>query len=749
MIREVKGSVDRLSMAFLPDEVGLVAELISHDGHLLGSAPVQENGSFHLLINEEHRAEHEPVLQIRPDVDEPITETLRVPIKAQPSNDGMLDLQKEPLVIPRYLRRIWGPLFEVCCVRGRVVACRTTGQDPLGQPVTTCCSVFGAKVEAYVHTITPWGIRRKVLATAYTDQNGFFRVCTVRIRIPKVIIPIDLPFDWHDLLPIPELFPVPKPHPPWPGPDPAPYEGILQAWAHEQRLTGQGPAIPEAMPRLAALEAMQMSRTVAPVEEINVKALKAEKAAFIRKPEAVPELAERIRPEIKLPLTLPPLVANPCSAGWHFRVTQSVDAITRVIYDDGFFPVPHSTWPFGHITLYANSATVCGEHGTHVGELGDKCFIFTSVGNIGVDKIDGWADTTSLFAGPGPAPFNVPLVKDAAFAGHLSLYGLFAAGPTHYKVEQTRLSGTLRAPGPAGPWVTYAEPFAYATQYINLDHADPHYGEVRTITVTSMPVTVGAEKLYVLPENLVETYRPGPAWQWLHSMQPVVLGVSTADLLPGGAGQCLFRVTPVTVTGAVVTHRCQIAELGPDLRLVIDNTPVHVGVTSLRDENGTSILTAVCPKAHLTNAADALSTSFQAFDDFGHLAGLAVSFRIGNASTETIIPTMVYNNGASPVQPADSYVANYTHLPAGPVTLSSVGSVSLTANFPAVNWAANYWAGGSGSLQAFRDHWLTLVPVLASDPCPFAISISAAKRTTDGFTTPGWVTDMRLFLIRV
>jgi len=181
---------------------------------------------------------------------------------------------------------------------------------------------------------------------------------------------------------------------------------------------------------------------------------------------------------------------------------------------------------------------------------------------------------------------------------------------------------------------------------------------------------------------------------------------------------------------------------------VVDNAPVRFGVTSLRDENGESILTAVCPKAHLNDATDALSAAFQVIDDHGHLAGLAASFRIGNAFTETIVPTMVYNNGASPTMPTASYVGAFTRLPAGSVSPMGTGDVSLSANIPAVNWAAKYWGGGSASLQAFRNHWLTLVPAIGTDPCPFAIAVSALKRTTNGITTPGWTTDMRLFVIR-
>lgn len=357
----------------------------------------------------------------------------------------------------------------------------------------------------------------------------------------------------------------------------------------------------------------------------------------------------------------------------HFRVTQLINGVEQVIYNENpAVQTRHNIADVLAVTLRTDDGLAASP--PLAGRPYDRLFVFTRVGNIGVDRIhddDGYADSDTDPTAPNSAQANAP------FGATLDLAGWFGefSGVYRYKVQYTDAAVL----DDATVWHDVDDPLA--NSYYDFDSGN-------WTTVPMGPIEDrGQINVYKLP--YIE--RPGQPWifpdriaQWDTSK----LANELYTLRIQG-----FAVGPDGTT--LVPSAALILPAGSRLKLRIDNTAPVVKIHKIEHAPAGSTTFTEIPVCKIVDfETGLLRLEIEASDAEGHLGSYRLAALFGHSQSVTPPPP-----GA-----ADSY--------AGHVDASRQwkNSGTVTVEYDAATYSA------------------AKMPT-----CAYQFRLNAAKRTTNGY----------------
>lgn len=338
-------------------------------------------------------------------------ETRKLWLSPRRFTDGVANLSRERLIIPKHLYRRWLWLCRTFTISGTVIK-RVDGCDE---------TVPGATVEAYDVDCWWFWWRRDLIDSAVTNPDGTFEMtfrwcCVFPFPIlkpfyprPPWILNPDLLKKFREVI-VPEIGPIP----PEALRDPSDFELFV-----EKRLgTEPGPVDPMPTPLLKSVRPpVPTMRRAAPTLPLPPPRMRVDLPS-LSKP--IRLLVDKLRPVLpRLPCW--PIWPRDCTPDIVFKVTQECDEEVRVIYDENPFQTRWNITSPLTVTLFAE------EEACSIGEceeppLGANCLKFTKVNCIDVDDIGVSAGPPDLrgYANPGD--------QDNPFTGVVRMRGLLGAG---------------------------------------------------------------------------------------------------------------------------------------------------------------------------------------------------------------------------------------------------------------------------------------------------------------------------------
>jgi hypothetical protein len=330
--------------------------------------------------------------------------------------DGVADLRKEKLIIPKLLYRRWLWLCRTFIINGKVVK-RVDGCDE---------AVPGATVEAF--DVDCWWCwwRRDLIGTTVTGPDGSFEM---KVR-------------WCCLLPFPFIKPpILKPRPPWiidpdllrrlteaikPHIGPIPPEALKTPAAFDQYVEKVMDELlqPDTSMATAGLRMIQSQHSAKPLAAPSLP-LPPPKPDIARLKQSslsksVKRLVDELRPLLP-PIPCWPFWPRDCTPDIVFKVTQECEGEVRVIYDENPFQTRWNIPSTLSVTLFADeeacSISTCEEP-----PIGESCLKFTKVNCVDVSNIGESSGPPDLrgYAYPGSG--------DSPFTGVVRMRGLHGAG---------------------------------------------------------------------------------------------------------------------------------------------------------------------------------------------------------------------------------------------------------------------------------------------------------------------------------
>lgn len=329
-----------------------------------------------------------------------------------------------------------------------------------------------------------------------------------------------------------------------------------------------------------------------------------------------------------------------------FKVTQNIDGINKVIYNEN--PAEHTRWNIPDDLAVTLEADECISVSLPTGGAPyDNLFLFTRVGVIPVsnmDLTDGYAFPDVDPAAPNSSDANAPFGSSLDICGW---FGVFT-GVEYYKIKYSRSGG-------GGP-VEIDEPLYNLRYDVTLN---------KFVSETMGPHSIGGvDNLYALPTPGLPWVYPDRLMRWDSTKVPD--GLYSLEIEGyAEAGGVATQVTPPTL---------QIDPTYGILKLQVDNTPpttYEIGTIT----HGTDEI-EVCDIVEFTSGV--ISIEFEVFDARGHLRSYALNAIYGHNEYVTPKPT-------SPNKAADNYS---NHISASKQWTGTAPGGSFTIEYPAADYDA-------------------------------------------------------------
>ncbi|MCP4146284.1 MAG: hypothetical protein GY757_00910 [bacterium] len=292
-----------------------------------------------------------------------------------------------------------------------------------------------------------------------------------------------------------------------------------------------------------------------------------------------------------------------------FKVTQMIDGAAKVIYNET--PAADTRWNIADILKVTLEAEDClASIPSPTGRAYDNMFVFTRIGNIGVNEIDitsGYAYPDINPAAPNSQSANSP------FGGSLHIGGWFGwyTDAVRYKIQYSTNGTTFH---------DINDPLS--NSYFELSPLPGNW-----ITQSMGPFSEGGEdNLYKLP------YVEQPARPWIFPDRLAVFDSGKlADKL------YTFRIQGfkwnVAHTAMIPATSLVFPPSYGTVKLNIDNSPPIYQLKEIL-LNGSAV--NVCEIAEFTTGT--LSVSFEAKDNNGHLRNFSLNALYGHNQAVTPIP---------------------------------------------------------------------------------------------------------------
>lgn len=357
----------------------------------------------------------------------------------------------------------------------------------------------------------------------------------------------------------------------------------------------------------------------------------------------------------------------------HFKITQRVDGTERILYNEN--PATQTRRNIGDVLSVTLKVAegVSSMPSPSTARPTDTLFVFTRVGNIGVDQIDtsgptasGYARSDTSPAAPNSADANAP------FGSTLDLAGWFGqlADVYRYKLQYSSDGVT---------WNDISDPLSNTYYEFALGG-----GTWRTVAMG--PFTQGGQSnVYTLP------YVEQPAVPWIF---PDLIARWDTSKVANGLYTLRIQGFKVDPTGTLLVPSTSLI-IDPafgQLKLRVDNSPPEVALGNITyfPTSGPPRVVQVCDLISFTSGR--LEVRFTARDTQGHLRGYGIT-------------TLYGHNQATPVPPGgqDTYSAHIN--------------------------ASRQWTGGMFS--ATYDSAAFTAAVMP--PCAYEFRLNVSKRTTNGY----------------
>jgi hypothetical protein len=305
-----------------------------------------------------------------------------------------------------------------------------------------------------------------------------------------------------------------------------------------------------------------------------------------------------------------------------FRVSQNISGVTHYIYNES--PAFHTRWSIGDVlfvNLKVEEYCITGPPSSE--RPATDHFIFTRVGNIGVDSISqttGYAYPDIDPGLPNVTQSNLPFGRTLWIAGW---FGSRLPPFTHYKIQY---SPGLHSAVDAGPWNDIHD--ALSNSYF--EWATPSAPISHWVTKNMGPSThAGVSNLYVPPDHM--DVKP-----WV--FPDLLIRWDTTKVTDG---LYTLRVLGFSVSAGAASP----VPLNPEptygtLKVIIDNTPPEHEITRITHMDASGGGAEEVGPCKIIEFKGILSVEFKVHDPKGHLGKYSLIPHYGHNNIVVPSPTL-------------------------------------------------------------------------------------------------------------
>ena len=373
-----------------------------------------------------------------------------------------------------------------------------------------------------------------------------------------------------------------------------------------------------------------------------------------------------------------------------FRISQNISGVTQYIYNES--PAFHTRWSIADV-MFVNLRVeeyCITSHAPGSSRPATDYFIFTRVGNIGVDSISQTTGYAYPDIDPGPpnvTQSNLPFGRTLWIAGW---FGSLLPPFNYYKIQY---SPGVHSATDAGPWNDIYD--SLSNSYFDTTPPISHW-----ITENMGPFTdAGISNLYKPPDHM--DVKP-----WV--FPDLLIRWDTTKVTDG---LYTVRVLGYSISSGVASP----VSLNPEpvygtLKLIIDNTPPEYGITKITHRPASDPWSPILPPVEpceIKTFDGILSVEFKAHDPKGHLRRYSLIPHYGHNSIVVPSPTL-------PDKAEDEYA---NHIASLPDPQNWFGSTSLRTEYRATPPEPD--STGYNSIEM--------------PPCAYQFRLVVDKRTTNGY----------------